>query len=170
MIDNYRRLPKIRFALGFIILVALGALAINKAYQKHFNQIQFTSEQQLELGISLLDFPRNMQTIEGIDEQQWSSFYVIPSQCDTLCVRTLEQLTTIQAESRASKDEQGLKIQIINKDTIGYSDYWSLVRSSGYASHFDRILLVNPEGKFAGSIIAPYDLEHWQSLNQQLNK
>jgi hypothetical protein len=170
MIDNYKRLPRFRFLLGLIILLVLGAVAINKAYQKHFNQIPFNQAEQLELGISLLDFPRNMQPIEGLPEQQWSSFFVKPVQCDTLCVRTLEQLQGIQAQASADEVPMGLSIQIIDSKTNGYSDYWSLIRSSGYANHFDRVLLVNPEGQFAGSIIAPYDLSHWQSLATSLNR
>ncbi len=170
MIDNYKRLPRIRFLLGISILLALGVFALNKAYQKHFNQIPLTPEQQSELGVSLLEFPRNMQPIEELPKQQWGSFFVQPSQCDTLCVRTLEQLQKIQGEALASKLTLGLKIHIINNTTKGYSDYWSLVRSSGYANHFDRILLMNKEGQFAGSIIAPYDLAHWQNIDKRLNK
>ena len=170
MIDNYKRLPRLRFLLGLIILLVLGAVAINKAYQKHFNQIPFSQAEQLDLGISLLDFPRNMQAIEGLPSQQWGSFYVKPVQCDTLCVRTLELLQGIQTQANAEEVKLGLGIQIIDSKTKGYSDYWSLIRSDGYANHFDRVLLVNPEGQFAGSIIAPYDLSHWQSLATSLSR
>jgi len=169
MIDNYKRLPRIRFLLGFTILLALGALALNKAYQKHFNNIPLTSAEQLELGVSLLEFPRNMMPIELLPVQKWASFYVQPSSCNTLCVRTLQQLEQIKLDADSLETGKGLDIQIISEESIGYSDYWSLVRSTGYANHFDRILMVNPEGQFAGSIIAPYDLAHWQRIDKRLN-
>lgn len=169
MIDNYKRLPRIRFLLGFTILLALGAFALNKAYQKHFNNIPLTSAEQLELGVSLLEFPRNMMPIERLAEQKWASFYVQPNPCNTLCVRTLQQLEQIKRDADSLEVSTGLEIQIISEESIGYSDYWSLVRSTGYTNHFDRILMVNPEGQFAGSIIAPYDLAHWQSIDKRLN-
>ena len=170
MIDNYKRLPRIRFLLGFTILLALGAFALNNAYQKHFNNIPLTASEQHELGISLLEFPRNMQTIANLPVQKWASFYVQPSPCNTLCVRTVELLQQIKHEADSLETDTGLEIQIITEESSGYSDYWSLVRSVGYANHFDRILMVNPEGQFAGSIIAPYHLAHWKKIDKQLNK
>lgn len=174
MIDTYKIVSRGRFLFFFIALIALGAWVMNKAYQKHFNSINISAEEQTELGISLLEFPRNMMPIEGLAQQRWGSFYVQPSQCDTLCVRTLSQLEQIKlaAEQLEENDPAGvgLEVQIITNKTKGYSDYWSLVRSEGYANHFDRILLVNPSGQFAGSIIAPYDLAHWQAVDQALNK
>ncbi|KJZ15779.1 hypothetical protein TW85_02455 [Marinomonas sp. S3726] len=175
MIDTYKIVSRGRFLFFFVALVVLGAWVINKAYQKHFNSINISVEEQAELGISLLEFPRNMMPIEGLVAEKWASFYVQPSQCDTLCVRTLAQLEQIKLEASGSEEakeqtQAGLAIQIITKDMKGYSDYWSLIRSEGYANHFDRILMVNKSGQFAGSIVAPYDLKHWQALDKRLNQ
>lgn len=175
MIDNYKIVSRGRFLLFFVALILLGAWVINKAYQKHFNSININIEEQAELGVSLLEFPRNMMPIEGLTQGKWASFYVQPNQCDTLCVRTLAQLEQIKLDvtnalEAEEKIQASLEIQIIKKGMKGHSDYWSLVRSEGYASHFDRILLVNKSGQFAGSIIAPYDLTHWQALDKRLNQ
>ena len=170
MIDTYKIVSRGRFLFFFIALVLLGAWVINKAYQKHFNQIQITPAEQESLGIDLLEFPRNMKPIERLKSQDWSSFYVEPENCDTLCVRTLAQLEKIELDAKAAKVTSNLEIQVINNQISGYKEYLSLIRSPGYSQHFDRILLINPKGQFAGSIIAPYNLAHWQALDKRLNQ
>lgn len=143
-------ISKWRFFLFLIVAVSLAGVVINKAYQKNFNNKALNQTEQQRLQVNLLDFPRNMVPLEATQKtpNAWHFFYVKPEVCNALCQSYLAQLDELVMPVATT---------IIKPRHSDYQEIWELVRSRNYSEHFDKVLLLNPNGQFSGSVSAPYE-------------
>jgi len=147
-----------RFFLCLIAALAVAGFIVTKAYQKNFSHKALTEAEQTELQVTLLSFPRNMSTLTEKDNH-WRLFYVTPVKCGTVCQTNINQLQVLTAP---------VNVLLINPDHQHYQEIRSLVDSQNYAEHLDKVLLINPQGQFAGSISAPYSQERMIGVFQTL--
>lgn len=142
-------IPKWRFLLYLIIAFSVAGVVINKAYQRNFDNKALTHAEQQALQVRLLDFPRNMVSIVEVENTSpnWHFFYVQPQICDESCQTHLGQIHELVTP---------IQVRVLLPDHPHYQEIWALVRSKNYSEHFDKMLLLNPAGKFAGSVSAPY--------------
>ncbi|TBR43888.1 hypothetical protein CBF23_003940 [Marinomonas agarivorans] len=175
-IHSPRPINKWRFFLFVTIALLLAATVMHQAYQKNFNNQILSESEQSQLRVQLLSFPRNMAGLASpapsaplptqlltplsaqLDTQtQWRFFYVQPPQCDPSCQAQGATLKSFKTE-----------VLFIEPGQPHYDEVWALVRSPNYTVHFDKVLLMNPAGQFAGSVLAPYSDAQLQQIVQAL--
>ncbi|TPE47912.1 hypothetical protein FJM67_13960 [Maribrevibacterium harenarium] len=145
--------------LGVALLAGAVWVAM-QSYQKNFAGQALSQFDQERLGVQLLEFPRQLPPLGELDEaksQQWFALQLKPTVCDALC----------QGEIAKFRD---LGIVIASPGQAVYQDLADVTQADGYANHRDNVLLINPDGRFAGSISGPYDASRLGEIFSTLNK
>ena len=139
-----------------VALVAGAFWVATQSYQKNFAGPALDEAKQTELGIQLIEFPRQIPPIERLEQGQWQSVYVQPEFCDAVCQGSSVQMTKL-----------GVHVLPANQATS--AELSQILSTEKYVGHQNRVLLLNKEGKFAGSIQPPYTQESFDVIFKALN-
>jgi len=139
-----------------VALVAGAFWVATQSYQNNFTGPALDEAKQAELGIQLLEFPRQIPPIERLESNSWQAIRLQPEFCDAVCQGTMVQLAT-------------LGVHIVPATQAVYSDLAQVTSAEKYQLHQDKILLINPDGKFAGSLRPPYNADTLANAMQALN-
>lgn len=129
-----------------IVLVFLGLAiwVIQKSYVAHFSGPVLTESQQAELGIRLLDFPRDLPELQAKPTHVWRALYLVPDPCSSEC----------QSQNTGLSH---MSVKLVSPEDAQYSDIQSITGAEGYSYHQNRVWLIDDQGRFAGSIAPPYE-------------
>lgn len=139
-----------------VALVAGAFWVATQSYQKNFAAPALTPEEQQNLGVQLLEFPRNIPPLERLKAGQWQAINLQPTLCDAVCQGQMAHLAT-------------LGVHVVPQSQAAYQDLVQVTSAENYAAHQGKVLLINPEGKFAGSILPPYDKSRLNMALKALN-
>lgn len=140
-----------------VALVAGAFWITTQSYQKNFAGPALDETQQAELGIQLIEFPRQVPPIERLEQGQWQLISLQPSICDAMCQGSMVQ----QAASG---------IHVVPPTQAAYTDLEQVISAENYIAHQGKALLLNKEGRFAGSLLPPYNKERVSAALQALNQ
>lgn len=139
-----------------VALLAGAAWIATQSYQKNFADPALDHETQQRLGVQLLEFPRQLPPVPNHGDV-WQAIFVQPKFCDALCQGSITEQTQ-------------LGIQVVQPSDTAYEDLYEVTSAENYANHQNKVLLVNPEGKFSGSIQPPYTAERLNAALSALNE
>lgn len=139
-----------------VALVAGAFWVATQSYQKNFSDPALSPEAQQNLGIQLLEFPRNVPPLERLTAGKWQAINLQPKVCDAVCQGQMAQ-------------QASFGVHIVPPSQAAYQDLVQVTSADNYAIHQGKVLLINPEGKFAGSIKPPYDKSHLGNILNALN-
>lgn len=138
-----------------VALLAGAAWIATQSYEKNFADPALDPETQQRLGVQLLEFPRQLAPVPN-HADVWQAIFIQPKFCDALCQGAITEQTK-------------LGIQVIQPGDDAYDDLHDVTSAEHYASHQNKVLLVNPEGKFSGSIQPPYTAKRLNATLEALN-
>lgn len=140
-----------------VALVAGAFWVATKSYEKHFAAPALSETQQSQLGVQLLEFPRQLPPIERLESGQWHAIRLQPSLCDAVCQGQMVQETTFG-------------IHVIPPSEAVHADLEQVTSAENYAVHQGKVLLINPQGRFAGSLDGAYSQVRLQTVLSALNQ
>lgn len=138
-----------------VALLAGAAWIATQSYEKNFADPALDPETQQRLGVQLLEFPRQLPAVPN-HADVWQAIFVQPKFCDALCQGAITEQTA-------------LGIQVVTPSDAAYEDLYDVTSAENYATHQNKVLLVNPEGKFSGSIRPPYTAQRLNAALSALN-
>ncbi|SBS29612.1 hypothetical protein MAQ5080_01445 [Marinomonas aquimarina] len=139
-----------------VALVAGAFWVATQSYQKNFSGPALDDAQQAELGIQLIEFPRQVPPLERLEQGQWHAIRLQPSLCDAVCQGQMVQQTAAG-------------IHVVPPSQAVYQDLLQVTSAENYAAHQGHVLLLNKEGRFAGSLLPPYNKDRVSAVLQTLN-
>lgn len=139
-----------------VALVAGAFWVATQSYQKNFAGPALDEAKQAELGIQLIEFPRQVPPIERLEQGQWQLISLQPSICDAVCQGSMVQ-------------QAAAGIHVVPATQAAYTDLEQVTSAENYAAHQGKALLLNKEGRFAGSLIPPYNKERVAAALDALN-
>lgn len=140
-----------------VALVAGAFWVATQSYQKNFSGPALDDAQQAELGIQLIEFPRQVPPIERIAQGQWQLISLQPSICDAMCQGNMAQ-------------QAAAGIHVLPPTQAAYADLEQVTSAENYSAHQGKALLLNKEGRFAGSLLPPYSKERVSTALDALNR
>lgn len=140
-----------------VALVAGAFWVATQSYQKNFSGPVLDEAKQAELGIQLIEFPRQVPPIERLEQGQWQLISLQPNLCDAVCQGSMAQ-------------QAAAGIHVVPPHQAVYQDLEQVTSAENYSSHQGHALLLNKEGRFAGSLLPPYNKERVSAALKALNR
>lgn len=143
-----------------LILAALGVWHISQAYLNYFEEPHLSQSNQEALNVKLLSEPTllpDLSSLAGSQKNKWFGLLLQPDICDAIC----------QGEVTAFK-ESGQAI--LQPSSPLYASVSNIINNQGYREYQGLLLLVNPDGELAGSIMPPYSESKIEEAFAALNK
>ncbi|WP_417551722.1 hypothetical protein [Marinomonas fungiae] len=140
-----------------VALVAGAFWVATQSYQKNFSGPVLDEARQAQLGIQLIEFPRQVPPIERLEQGQWQLISLQPSLCDAVCQGQMAQ-------------QAAAGIHVVPPHQAAYQDLEQVTSAENYIGHQGHALLLNKEGRFAGSLLPPYTKARVNAALDALNR
>ncbi|RDL45348.1 hypothetical protein DN730_06995 [Marinomonas piezotolerans] len=140
-----------------VALIAGAAWVAVQSYQQHFSGPLLSDAEQAKINVSLLSFPRPLPALHSSNAGKWFVARLQPDYCDAIC----------QGDMAQSKS---WGIKVITPQAPTYDDIETTLSAPNYSAHQGKVLLINPEGEFAGSLQPPYSARRVATALEKLNK